>query len=435
MQLKRILLLMGLLVLCFSITSQHVAAGTIDESANQFLTKSNITEAQKGLTRLGYDIGTPDGILGAKTKKAIEKYQQTRGLTVTKTLSRETLISLGIAIDDKVIPVEKTIDRTDKTNESELIAEAQKYLTRLGYEPGPPNGLMTDKTKTALGQYQQSRGLETTRLLDNQTLYSLGIKTSKFSINKQASEIATDNIHLFQSFFEDAPITTSLYVDFGLDYKSYDKGRVYSIGAQGGYPVTPKIELNMAFHILYGDYYSDYNGYYSRLYDDPYDYDYGDAWNDSWDAAFGDNEIGISDLYIGGKYNIIDEIVKVTAGGFVTIPVGTEDVGQGNFDFGVNCSLRHSLREDIVLTGTGGIVFLEEPDTTSIQFGAGCIYSYSDQMHLVGEFIFKTEVDFMMFSGGIDYMLNSGNSLRSALGIGTDDGAPDYELSVSYCFY
>ena len=38
---------------------------------------------QAGLNRAGYDAGTPDGVIGARTTAAIEAFQRDRGLTVT----------------------------------------------------------------------------------------------------------------------------------------------------------------------------------------------------------------------------------------------------------------------------------------------------------------------------------------------------------------
>lgn len=50
---------------------------------------------QRGLTRAGFDAGTPDGVLGKKTEAAIRAYQQAKGLPVTGTPSPELLRRLG----------------------------------------------------------------------------------------------------------------------------------------------------------------------------------------------------------------------------------------------------------------------------------------------------------------------------------------------------
>jgi lytic murein transglycosylase len=49
---------------------------------------------QRGLTRAGFDAGTPDGVLGPKTRGAIEAYQRANGLPATGSPSRALLARL-----------------------------------------------------------------------------------------------------------------------------------------------------------------------------------------------------------------------------------------------------------------------------------------------------------------------------------------------------
>jgi len=66
-----------------------------------------------------------------------------------------------------------------------------------------------------------------------------------------------------------------------------------------------------------------------------------------------------------------------------------------------------------------------------LTLGAGIIYPTSKNLAIVGEWVLKTEMDFMMLSGGVDY--NMGNvRYRGALGLGLDDGAPDFQILASY---
>ncbi|WP_417209590.1 lytic murein transglycosylase [Antarctobacter sp.] len=50
---------------------------------------------QRGLTRAGFDAGTPDGVFGKKTEAAISAYQAAKGLAVTGEPSRALLDALG----------------------------------------------------------------------------------------------------------------------------------------------------------------------------------------------------------------------------------------------------------------------------------------------------------------------------------------------------
>lgn len=63
-----------------------------------------------------------------------------------------------------------------KKDSREIILEVQKKLLDLGYNPGPADGIMGKKTKTALKQYQKDKGLAETGEINEATLASLGIK-------------------------------------------------------------------------------------------------------------------------------------------------------------------------------------------------------------------------------------------------------------------
>jgi localization factor PodJL len=61
-----------------------------DDAANT----KNVARVQNLLNRLGYDVGSPDGLMGPRTRDAILEYQMTEGLATTGTVTHETLNSL-----------------------------------------------------------------------------------------------------------------------------------------------------------------------------------------------------------------------------------------------------------------------------------------------------------------------------------------------------
>lgn len=66
---------------------------------NSSSTISNYGQIQKiqaKLNSLGYNCGTPDGIMGAKTKEAIMKFQKTNQLTTDGVAGPQTLKKLGL---------------------------------------------------------------------------------------------------------------------------------------------------------------------------------------------------------------------------------------------------------------------------------------------------------------------------------------------------
>lgn len=64
----------------------------------------------------------------------------------------------------------------EKKNNKETVLQVQKKLKELGYSPGPADGVMGKKTKTAIQQYQKSKGLDETGEINQATIASLGIK-------------------------------------------------------------------------------------------------------------------------------------------------------------------------------------------------------------------------------------------------------------------
>jgi peptidoglycan hydrolase-like protein with peptidoglycan-binding domain len=55
-----------------------------------------VKQVQRGLISYGYYDGTDDGIVGPKTKAALEKFQGDWGLKVTGTITPEVLKALDI---------------------------------------------------------------------------------------------------------------------------------------------------------------------------------------------------------------------------------------------------------------------------------------------------------------------------------------------------
>jgi hypothetical protein len=214
-----------------------------------------------------------------------------------------------------------------------------------------------------------------------------------------------NNVHLFQSYFYDAPIAKSIYGEGGLAFLSYDKLNTFGIGVQGGYPVNEKIEVQSVLRFL------------------------------NYSPEKGDGQSGISDLGLFGRYNVYNQKqTNISAGAMITLPIGSEDVGEGHFNFGAFGALRHSLQNNLVLVGTLGLFFVEgikNDRDTNLQIGGGAIYKLNQQLNFAGELNIWSEGDYMLLSGGADYLLGSGR-LRGMLGLGLDDGAPDFVLSGGY---
>lgn len=71
-----------------------------DSSADEmkeYSDKSTVKAVQQALNDAGYNCGTPDGVAGKTTAKAITAYQADNGLKQTGTITGQLLSHMGIA--------------------------------------------------------------------------------------------------------------------------------------------------------------------------------------------------------------------------------------------------------------------------------------------------------------------------------------------------
>jgi len=216
------------------------------------------------------------------------------------------------------------------------------------------------------------------------------------------------NVHLFQSHYRDALVTSSPYVDGGLEFDNYDHCNNFMLGFKAGLPVTPKFDVTTGLHFL------------------------------KFSPDHGDGSSGLTDIWLSGKYrieNIFRSKTSFAAGGFVTLPVGDKDIGQNKFNFGTFGAIRHPLSKRFTLTGVFGLDFVEKASgdqTSSLLFGTGLIYTYDQRLNFVGELQLQSEYDYSNLTVGTDYLIRKNGHIRGALGVGLDDGAPDFSILLSY---
>ena len=73
----------------------------------------------------------------------------------------------------------------------------------------------------------------------------------------------------------------------------------------------------------------------------------------------------------------------------------------------------------------------EDDRETSLELAGGVIYPMNNQVSIVGELTIKGDKDYMLLSGGVDYVMGNGR-LRGMLGLGLDDNAPDFQIVAGY---
>lgn len=238
-------------------------------------------------------------------------------------------------------------------------------------------------------------------------IYTL-LFTSVLSIsaaqNTYAQNKTMDDVHLFQSFFRDAPIAIGPYGEAVFNYSDFDFNQRMTYGAQGGYGLTENIQLAAGI-------------YYRSI-------DFGEPGTES----------ALADIPVYGLYNFVDGDTKFSGGAYATLPVGDEIIAEGDLDFGVFGAVRHPASEQVVLTGTLGIDFLETgiDREASLYLGAGVIYAANTRLSIVNELSIQSDIDYSALSSGVDYKLGEVIRLRAALLLGVDDAAPDYGLTAGF---
>jgi hypothetical protein len=226
-------------------------------------------------------------------------------------------------------------------------------------------------------------------------------ETQQFSLNKQ--------VHSFLYQLQDSPIADSPYLDSGISYGDFDNFDSTTIGVKGAYPINQKVEIGAELAYL------------------------------KLNPNGGSSESGLSDLKLVAKYNIKPGPIHYSAGGFITLPIGKEEVGQDKVDLGAFAAVRHSVSSTIVIIGQLGFHLLEisqgnnnKDREFSLNVGGGAIFLIDQELSFVAEAELETETDELLLFGGADYAVKRDSRFRGGIGVGLDDGSPDLLLRGSY---
>ncbi len=229
-----------------------------------------------------------------------------------------------------------------------------------------------------------------------------------FAQNGMAGPATKDSVRFFDHFHRDAGYSATSYMEGYIGYAEFDHPDISqtSFGVQGGIPLAPRFELGLG------------GGFASIDTDGGYD------------------ESGLTDIDVIGKYRLRHQgDGRIVLGGSLTLPVGDEDIGEGNADFGFFGAVRHPLSMETVVMGSVGLNFEEwggEGRESSLHLGGGLLHRMDRRLHLLGELGMDTEGDRMLLTTGVDYLSYAGGRLRGAVSLGLDDGSPDFVLRGGY---
>jgi len=232
--------------------------------------------------------------------------------------------------------------------------------------------------------------------------------SSSFSLGLAQNK--ADGVGLFQTFFEDAPIVSSPNVEGFFFYGDADNRSAINLTAQAAFPVAPKIQVGGALGFTSVS----FNG--------------------------GGDESGLTDLAVSGRLNVMPGPTAISVGSSITLPIGSEDIDEGHFNFSLFGSLRHNLPTGMALSGTVGLEFIEvggargtrSQRESGLLLAGGVIYPMPSGLSIVSELNIRTEGEFILLTGGLDYALKGPGRIRGGIGIGLDDGAPDFAIRFGY---
>lgn len=235
-------------------------------------------------------------------------------------------------------------------------------------------------------------------------LFALSAFVTAF-LNSPAFSLAQgdtyDDVLLTQSFFRDVRIASAPYGEVFYNYDNFDFLDITTAGAQSGLGIDDKLEVAAGVY------------YITRIPDEV------------------DGASGFADIPVYGRYQFLNGTTKLSAGFFATIPVGNEEVGEGNLDFGPFVAVRHPVSDVVALTGTLGVDFRDtaiEDYEASMNFGGGVIFHAARDLFVVGEIKIMSDLDYSAISGGLNYRFYDSVYLRTNLMLGLDQSAPDFGL-------
>ncbi|GBE42346.1 putative peptidoglycan binding domain protein [bacterium BMS3Bbin10] len=117
-----------------------------------------ILAIQRKLKEDGYEPGPVDGVFGHMTRAAIMAYQHDQGLPVTGEGSSQLLKTMifGTTAGASGQGASSPVSKETKA----LVRAVQKSLTKLGYKPGPADGVWGAATRKAIERFERDRKLD-----------------------------------------------------------------------------------------------------------------------------------------------------------------------------------------------------------------------------------------------------------------------------------
>jgi peptidoglycan hydrolase-like protein with peptidoglycan-binding domain len=135
-----------------------------------------VQSVQDRLRQVGVYNGRIDGIWGADSQAALERYQQTHQLQVTGQLNQATAVTLGLDPNALLaIPAAAPPPPPADHLLPASVRAVQARLRTLGFYSGAVDGVWGEGTAVAIENFQRARGLQPDGQLGPATVTALGV--------------------------------------------------------------------------------------------------------------------------------------------------------------------------------------------------------------------------------------------------------------------
>ncbi|MBI3438108.1 MAG: lytic murein transglycosylase [Proteobacteria bacterium] len=126
------------------------------------LNRDQTLELQTLLNSLGYNSGTPDGLFGSGTRRAVRAFQTDQHLAAdgfpTADLLNQVRARAGVSVD----PPASSSSEGPRALDARGVRELQRLLKRMGYRLGAADGSIGPATRTAIRSFQRRRHMDVT---------------------------------------------------------------------------------------------------------------------------------------------------------------------------------------------------------------------------------------------------------------------------------
>lgn len=173
-------------------------------------------DVQRALSRAGYNPGPVDGIMGSGTRSAIAAFQRDNDLTPTgapnaafyRAMERQGYLTARA--EPSPSPAAPAPE-----GDAATVAETERRLAAAGYDPGPVDGSMDWRTRSALRAFQRDADLQVTGRIDSTTRAVLRARTpdvpaARTEVTPDTALVEDVQLALRQRGYEDLSVTGTL---------------------------------------------------------------------------------------------------------------------------------------------------------------------------------------------------------------------------------